>query len=176
MENIMNVNLELDEDDLTAKSLRRMKWLVGLALPGFPMITGFYFWARHREIIGAPELSALAKGALLCFVGFSLFSILCFMGVCINKKLNTVFRSSKNLDEWALKHKLEAESFAYKAGWMIIGIGFAGWAMAQKYLPADFILPLNGTHIGLLAMTAMSFMLLLPALHLAWSLKPLDET
>lgn len=149
------------EKDLTPAAVKRVRASSIAAMLTIPLITTLDTFSVF-ETVGAGGKLALTGVALLIMAPF-LFS-----------RVNSIFiRSEKNLDEWELRARTNAQSFSYRAiGLVLILMVLAMVIFSNFDLDALSFKSESVFHI----LANLSFLaLILPGVYVVWTQKPLNQ-
>lgn len=149
------------EKDLTPAAVMRVRVSSIVALLTIPLLTTLDIF-NVFETMGASGKIALIGFAVLVMSPF-LFS-----------RVNSIFiRSKKNLDEWELRARTNAQSFSYRAIGLVLILMVLGIVHFSNYdLDA---LSFKGESVFHVLANLSLFAMLLPATYVVWTQKPLGK-
>jgi len=161
LKTILGLN-PLREGDLSKTALMRARISSVFALLVVPLTT---LIDHHLDL---STLSLSIK--LVC----SIIMMMCLIPFAYNRVFSIFVRSIKNLDEWEVLARREAESFTYRVVGCMSFIALVALTLLDERglieittLPIDSVLPII---INLLFLS-----LILPAAYIVWTRTPLDE-
>ena len=155
-------HFKISEKTLQPEALKRLRMISIPALLAVPLLT----------IFKTVELSGILHGLILTLLTVS---FLCLILLSFSKIMNTFTRMNKNLDEWEIKNKQAAESFAYRV--LLFGLMIALIVSALEIWLGVFnihAVTIEGKYVGIIIMNLLAIFAFLPASYAAWTLKPLD--
>lgn len=117
---------KLTEREMTAKSLRRIKWLTFFGALAFPVAV-----VRIYKLI--PDSWQTPVHAIYVLLA------LCCMCLMLTKFVNRFYARDKYLDEWEKTRKHEAMAFAFQV--LIYVLGFFGALFVGASFVSDFTFP-----------------------------------
>jgi len=149
------------EKDLTPSAMMRVRASSIVALLTLPILTTLDMFNVFESI---------SDGAKLAATGVSLL----IMSPFLFSRVNSIFiRSKKNLDEWELRARTNAQSFSYRAiGLIMILMVLAIVHFSNYNLDAVSFKGESVFHV----LANLSFLaLILPAVYVVWTQKPLSK-
>ena len=149
------------EEDLTPSAVMRVRASSIAAMLTIPILTTL-------DILNV--FGPMSIGAKLAVTGVTLLS----MSPFIFSRVNSIFiRSKKNLDEWELRARTNAQSFSYRAIGLVLVLMFLAIILFTNYdLEA---VSFKGESVFYVLSNLFWFTLILPATYVVWTQKPLSK-
>ena len=149
------------EKDLTPSAMMRVRASSIAAMLIIPFITTL----KMLNVFGP-----MSVGAKLAITGVSIL----VMAPFIFSRVNSIFiRSKKNLDEWELRARTNAQSFSYRVVGLILVLMFLAIIVFSKY-DLDAV-SFKGASVFYVLSNLFWFVLILPATYVVWTQKPLSK-
>lgn len=179
---LKNVDVELRADTLSPSNLKRLKWSVIVAVAGFPILV---------QTLGAmmlfhPKYPILSSTPAIIL--FGLLAVVVFAAgiYALTRRIFLRFSGMNNgLREWEAKTQKDAFAFSYrviKVGMLMLfaGVSIFGAAQLLDVLGAVNLGLNSPIQMDLSAFAAFTIVLtyvvlFLPALYMAWTIKPLID-
>ena len=153
---------ELTERDLSVSSLRRLRILTGILLFLSPCI------AIAQQMPIGDELRRLI------IIGVSSGIVISCVLMLFNRLSHIIMFPDKYLDEWEIRMKKDAESFAYRFFAFLVIPLFILSSMIYGGPESEEIL-FSTEDFYLYSLLFVLPMCILPIAHIAWTQKPLQE-
>lgn len=149
------------EKDLTPSAVMRVRASSIVAMLTIPIITTL-------DTLNVFE--PMSIGVKLAFTGFSLL----LMAPFLFSRVNSIFiKSKKNLDEWELRARTNAQSFSYRAIGLVLILMVLGIVIFSNFdLDA---LSFEGESVFHILANLSFLALILPATYVVWTQKPLSK-
>ena len=149
------------EKDLTSSAVMRVRASSLAAMLSIPLITTL-------KMLNVFE--PMSVGVKLAVTGVTFL----FMSPFIFSRINSIFiRSKKNLDEWELRARTNAQSFSYRVVGLILVLMFLAIIVFSKY-DLDAV-SFKGASVFYVLSNLFWFVLILPATYVVWTQKPLSK-
>ena len=149
------------EKDLTPSAMMRVRASSIAALLWIPLIT---------TIDMLNVFDPMSVGARLVISGVAILVLSPF----IFSRINSIFfRSKKNLDEWELRARTNAQSFSYRAIGLALVLMFLTIIVFTNY-DLDAV-NFKGESVFYVLSNLMWFALVLPLTYVVWTQKPLSK-
>jgi len=161
LKTILGLN-PLREGDLSSAALMRLRISSIFAILILPIVT----ISDHLF-----HLKALSPVLKLLIV---LISVICITPFAYSRVSSLFIRPKKDLDEWEIASRMEAESFTYRVLGFIIVLIFLYLVITDIRHELD-VMSLNGDVAISLIGNILLLALLLPATYIAWTQKPLSS-
>lgn len=149
------------EKDLTPSALMRVRASSIAALLTIPLITTL-------DVLNV--FDSTNNGIKLAATAFALLIMSPFMF----NRVNSIFiRSKKNLDEWELRARTDAQSFSYRAIGLVLVLMFLSIILFSNFdLDA---LSFDGENVFRAVGNLLLLTMLLPSAYVVWTQKPLSK-
>ena len=149
------------ENDLTPSALMRVRASSIVALLSLPLITTLDMFNVFEPMNDVMKLAV---------TGFALLIMSPFMF----NRINSIFiRSKKNLDEWELRARTDAQSFSYRAIGLVLVLIFLSIILFSSF---DLDAVSFGCETVFRAVGNLLLLtLLLPSAYVVWTQKPLSK-
>jgi|GEM_PF-6647846 len=177
-----NSKLPLADDALSESRLTRLKWSTTIAIIGLPVLI---------QILGALMLLAgknpgiLSAPVMLAYGAAALIVISCGLYTVTNRVFLRYSAVNNGLKEWEAKTQKDAFAFSYRViciGALLAFAAFSVLGALQLFhligwmdLAVGRTLALNIEGLAALSIILAYFILFLPTLYMAWTLKPLGD-
>jgi len=149
------------EKDLTSSAVMRVRASSIAAILIIPFITALKMLNVFEPMSFGAKLAITAVTILL-------------MAPFIFSRINSIFiRSKKNLDEWELRARTNAQSFSHRAIGLTLVLMFLAMIVFTNY---DFdAVSFKGESVFYVLSNLMWFAMVLPATYVMWTQKPLSK-
>lgn len=159
LKTILGLN-PLREEDLSAGALARLRVSAVIAVLAMPVVTLL------------DKLQIFADITPLTRLGLALLVVLSLMPIGFSRMNSLFTRSKKNLDEWELSARLNAESFTFRVIGLILIVMFLAFIIYSFQTDLSMI-KLQGKDMLNLLGNLVLFCVTLPVAYTAWRQKPL---
>lgn len=159
LKTILGLN-PLREEDLSAGALTRLRVSAVIAVLAMPVVTLL------------DKLQIFADITPLTRLGLALLVVLSLMPIGFSRMNSLFTRSKKNLDEWELSARLNAESFTFRVIGLILIVMFLAFIIYSFQTDLSMI-KLQGKDMLNLLGNLVLFCVTLPVAYTAWRQKPL---
>ncbi|MEE9346684.1 MAG: hypothetical protein V3U82_00720 [Robiginitomaculum sp.] len=152
--------VRITEGALTRSALLRLRVFTSLALISVPIFASF---EKLHLTEGQKTL-----GTVIIFA--------CLLPLIFGRIMNTLTRTDKNLDEWEMRLKHKAESFAFKTVFFALTLAVFGGVLLMRFSNVD-LHALSLSRADMITMLGLIIycLSLLPVTYVAWTQKPLAE-
>ena len=162
LKTILGLN-PLREGDLSDAALMRLRISSIFAILITPIIT-VSDYLFHLKVL-SPTLKLM----------FIVMGLICITPFAFSRVSSLFIRPKKDLDEWEIAARKDAESFTYRVLGLIFVLIFLYLAISDIRHGLELI-SLSGHHALYLIGNILLLALFLPAAYIAWTQKPLDES
>lgn len=162
LKTILGLN-PLREGDLSSAALMRLRISSIFAILITPIVTLSDYLFHFKAL--SPVLKLLIV----------LIGVICITPFAYSRVSSLFIRSKKDLDEWEIAARIEAESFTYRVLGLIFFLIFLFLIISDIHHGLD-VMSLSGDVAIALIGNILLLALFLPAAYIAWTQKPLDQS